>query len=81
MVIFKLILWSFLCNILDNVVTLLACLQGNLKEALDEYQDVVKVDPTDFRPYLCQVLYPSIHIHPFFQHMVVDPFTNPVLNL
>ncbi|CAM6025922.1 unnamed protein product [Sphagnum balticum] len=46
-----------------NVRMLLAqmhTMQGNLKEALDEYQDVVKVDPTDFRPYLCQGLVYSI---------------------
>jgi hypothetical protein len=29
--------------------------QGNLQEALAQYQELEKEDPRDFRPYLCQV--------------------------
>lgn len=31
-------------------------LQGNLQEALAQYQELEREDPTDFRPYLCQGL-------------------------
>lgn len=32
------------------------CHQGNLQEALAQYQELEREDPTDFRPYLCQGL-------------------------
>ncbi|KAG0605351.1 hypothetical protein M758_9G051300 [Ceratodon purpureus] len=35
-------------------------LQGNLQEALAEYQELEKEDPRDFRPYLCQGLVYSL---------------------
>lgn len=30
-------------------------MQGELDEALKQFQDLVNEDPRDFRPYLCQV--------------------------
>lgn len=44
---------EFMCWL--NCMLLWMGLQGNLEAALEQYKDVIKDDPRDFRPYLCQV--------------------------
>ena len=43
-----------LCGILI-VFYLMSYTQGQLHEALDQYDEIMEEDENDFRPYLCQV--------------------------
>lgn len=41
---------AFIC------IIILYVLQGEMEEALERFEDLVKEDHRDFRPYLCQVI-------------------------
>lgn len=37
------------------IIIFLCIMQGELEKGLKDYQDLIDENPTDFRPYLCQV--------------------------